>query len=107
MSLLPDPAELRAIADRIGAHAAAARARAHALGRETAELPWRGRAADVFGGSVAEVVGDLRLAAARLDDAADALRRHATRIGDASDLGLVEGALTHGVLGGALSVVGL
>ncbi|HEV7205716.1 MAG TPA: hypothetical protein VGN18_13990 [Jatrophihabitans sp.] len=111
MSLLPDPADLRAIADRIAAHATGTRSRAHALGRATAESPWRGTAADVFGTSAAEVIGELRRAAARLDDAADALRRHADRIGEASALTLVEHEITHGVLsgavGGALSLLGL
>lgn len=111
MSLLPDPAELRAIADRIAAHATAARARAHDLGRGTAELQWRGGAADVFGARVAEVIGELRRAAAGLDDAAAALRRHASRVGDATALATVEHAFTHGVLsgalGGATSLIGL
>jgi hypothetical protein len=81
MSLLPDPAELDAIADRINRHASAARARAEHLGRAVAGADWRGLAADAFHGEAHVAISGLRSAAGRLDDAADALRRHARKVG--------------------------
>ncbi|HEX3336991.1 MAG TPA: hypothetical protein VHS54_11065 [Jatrophihabitans sp.] len=77
MSLLPDPATLLAIADRIAGHAAAARARANALGAAVAGAEWRGPAADAFAWTAYGVLSGLHRAGRRLDDAADALRRHA------------------------------
>jgi uncharacterized protein YukE len=81
VSALPDPFELRAIADRIAGHAAAARDRAGRLDRAVAAAGWRGFAAEAFSVQAHLATGALRSAAARLDDAADALRRQADRIG--------------------------
>jgi hypothetical protein len=81
MFSLPDPVELTAIADRISRHAAATRARAFGLGSAVAALDWRGLAADVFRGEAHVAISALRTSAGRLDDASDALRRHATRVG--------------------------
>ncbi|HET6877862.1 MAG TPA: WXG100 family type VII secretion target [Jatrophihabitans sp.] len=80
MSPLPDPDELEAIAARIRAHATAARDRAVRLDRLVAAARWRGVAAAAFDGLAAEVVAGLRRSAGRLDDAADALLRHAANV---------------------------
>jgi hypothetical protein len=92
MSFLPDPTELDAIAERISGHAAAARARAFDLGCAVAAADWRGVAASAFYGEAHVVVAALRSAAGRLDEAADALRRHARRVSvlyeDVKNLGL-------------------
>lgn len=80
MSLLPDPAELEALAARIRAHAAAARDRAFRLDRLVAAARWRGIAAAAFDTLAAEIVVGLRHSAGRLDDAADALLRHAANV---------------------------
>jgi uncharacterized protein YukE len=80
MSLLPDPAEIYAIADRIAGHAVSARARADALGTAIAGADWHGLAAEAFDVMAYGVLGGLRRAADRLDDAADALRRHASTV---------------------------
>jgi uncharacterized protein YukE len=81
VSVLPDPAELNAIADRIAGHAAAARDRAARLDGSIAGVGWRGPAAAAFLVQAQFATGSLRGAASRLDDAADALRRHAARVG--------------------------
>jgi hypothetical protein len=81
MSFLPDAAELHALADRIARHAAAARARALVLGTTVAAAGWHGPAADAFHGPAHVSIAALRSAAGRLDDAADALRRHAVKVG--------------------------
>lgn len=92
MFFLPDPAELDAVADRISSHAAAARARAWRLGASVAAVDWRGVAATAFRGEAHVVVSGMRGAAGRLDDAADALHRHAARlrplVRDATMLGI-------------------
>lgn len=91
MSFLPDPGELYAVADRISQHAVATRARALRLSTAVGVLNWRGVAATAFQAEAQIAVAALRSAAGRLDDAADALRRHATRVGavyeDAKHLG--------------------
>lgn len=125
MSVLPDPADLAAIADRIAGHAAAARDRASRLDRAVAAAGWTGSAASAFH-LEAQVASDtLRSAASRLDDAADALRRHAARISGllaglirlgTAELGLVKDALTDpgqllpdtvDLIGDALNAIGL
>jgi len=117
MSVLPDPADLVAIADRIAAHAAATRDRAARLERAVAATGWAGFAASAFDHEAQLATGTLRSAAARLDTAADALRRHAARIssliGDivhlgADEVGLAKDALTHPgqVLPDAVDVAG-
>lgn len=80
MSQLPDPAELRALAARIDAHARAARLRADHLGAAVAALAWTGLAARAFDGEAHVVIVGLRAAADRLDTASAALRRHADRV---------------------------
>jgi uncharacterized protein YukE len=82
MSLLPDPGELRAVAARIDQHARAARARASRLGTDVASTEWQGRAARAFRAQADVALWGLRGAAGRLDDAADALRRHAEQVDD-------------------------
>lgn len=80
MSPLPDPAELEAIAARIRSHAAATRDRAFRLDQLVAAARWRGVAAAAFDTLAAEVVSGLRHSSGRLDDAADALLRHAASV---------------------------
>jgi hypothetical protein len=80
MSFLPEPAELDALADRISRHAAATRARALRLGTSVATVGWHGLAAGAFRAEANVTITALRAAAGRLDDAADALRRHARRV---------------------------
>ena len=98
MSFLPDPGELRAIATRIDQHAHAARACADRLGFAVADAGWQGRAAQAFQAQAHVAVVGLRLAAGRLDDAADALRRHAGNVGAVA--GAVEAAARAGLLTG-------
>lgn len=80
MALLPDPQDLRAIAARIAASAAAARAEAAHLQARVAGVAWQGAAATAFELLAGDVIGGLRRSADRLDDAADALRRHAANV---------------------------
>jgi hypothetical protein len=75
-----DVDELYRIADRISRHADAARAAAGGVASAIAADRWRGIAADTFAAEATNVLHDLRSAAGRLDDAADALRRHANHI---------------------------
>jgi uncharacterized protein YukE len=92
MSFPFDPADLDAIADRIAGHAHAARERASGLAAALAPASWRGVAAAAFEAEAQLTIAALRSAAGRLDEAADALRRHATRVravlADVADLGL-------------------
>ena len=117
MSLLPDPAHLAAIVDRITAHAAATRERAARLDHAVAATGWTGTAAGAFHLEAQLASDALRASAARLDTAADALRRHAARIEalladivqfGADELGLAKDVLTHPyrVLPDAIDVVG-
>src|SRR5581483_1526481 len=85
MSLLPQPSELDGIAARIARQAVTARARSAHLGASIALLDWHGVAADAFRGQAAGVVVALRVAAGQLDDAAEALRRHARAVGGVLD----------------------
>jgi hypothetical protein len=110
MSLLPDPAKLYAIADRIGDHARAARARADSLGAAAAAASWHGPAAAAFRVEAQVVISGLRSAAGRLDDAADALRRHAGNVGsllaDLEALGLDGAHLLESGITGAGRLIG-
>jgi uncharacterized protein YukE len=81
MSFLPDPAELDALADRVARHAASTRARAAMLAASVANAGWHGLAADAFHREAHLAIAALRSSAGRLDDAADALRRHAGSVG--------------------------
>lgn len=85
VNALPDPAEMRAIADRIAAHAAATRAHADRLGRRVQYTEWHGGAADTFRTASDFVLANLRRSAGRLDAAADALRRHAAQVQEVLD----------------------
>ena len=104
MSPIPSPAEMLAVADRITAHAHATRDRAAQLGAAVSGAHWRGTAADAFYGQANVLISGLRSAADRLDDAADALRRHAYRVLDrlhqlaelSRDLGSVGGDVVRG-----------
>ena len=90
-----------ATADRIAAHASAARARAGQLAAGVSAVEWHGVAADAFHGQAHLVIGGLRAGADRLDDAADALRRHAHHV--AAKIAEIERLVTHlGRTGGDL-----
>lgn len=78
--ILPDPGELDAIAERIASFAGATHTRATVLAGSLAGLDWHGLAAGAFDGLAQNVVGGLRTAADRLDDAAAALHRHADTV---------------------------
>lgn len=78
--LIGDPDELHAIADRITRHADAVRVSAGTLAAAVAGDHWHGFASDVFDAEAAALMHAMRACAARLDDAADALRRHAGRV---------------------------
>lgn len=81
MSLLfADVDELYAIADRISRHADTVRSGSASLAAAVSTAAWRGVAADVFDAEARGVMTDMRACAARLDDAADALRRHAGNV---------------------------
>ena len=80
--LVPDPAELRAFASRIGSAADTARAQADRLALSVAATGWHGPAARAFAGQAEVAIGALRTAAGRLHDAADTVRRHADRVED-------------------------
>jgi uncharacterized protein YukE len=80
MSLLPDPHELRAVAARVTAAAAAVRAQAAHLQARATGVAWQGAAATAFELLAGDVIAGLRRSADRLDDAADALRWHAAAV---------------------------
>src|SRR5579875_890847 len=80
MSVLPDPAELEAIAARIERHADTLRDQAARLVATLAATHWQGPAADAFHAQAHAVLLALRGSADRLDTAARALRRHADRV---------------------------
>ena len=98
MSFLPDPGELRVLAARIDQHAHAARARADRLGFAIADAGWHGRAARAFEAQAHVALVGLRQAAGCLDNAADALRRHAGNVG--AVVGALEAATRAGLLTG-------
>jgi hypothetical protein len=89
--IFADPDELYAIADRIARHADAVRSGASLLAAAIANDDWRGIASEVFSAQAGSVLRDMLACARRLDDAADALRRHASRLQG------VFGQLWHGV----------
>lgn len=80
MPVLPDPAELEAIAARIERHADALRGQAARLVATLAGTHWQGVAADAFHAQAHAALLALRGSADRLDTAARALRRHAERV---------------------------
>jgi hypothetical protein len=75
-----DPDQLDALATRIAAEAETIRDRARLLHRHAAEVRWRSSAADAFRARIERDVTALGGAAAGLDDAAVALRRHADTV---------------------------
>jgi WXG100 family type VII secretion target len=79
-ALFADPADLYAMAERISRHADALRSNATLLAVAVAKDGWHGSASDVFSAQAHRVLQDMRACARRLDDAADALRRHAGRV---------------------------
>lgn len=96
MSLLPDPSELYATADRITRHAEALRARSSRLIASAAQARWHSTAATAFRDDVAEIAAHMRIAAGRVEDAADALRRHAHRIeNELAVVAAAEAAVVH------------
>lgn len=109
MSVLPDPAELCAMADRIAGHASAARNRAARLDAAVGALGWHGAAAAACLAQVQVCTGGLRAAGDRLDASAGALRRHAERVSellaDASRLGADGAALFDDLLGDPAQVL--
>lgn len=78
--IFADPRELHTIADHIARHADAVRSSAVALAAGIAGDRWRGVAAEIFAAQAGSVLSDMRACARRLDDAADALHRHAGRV---------------------------
>jgi uncharacterized protein YukE len=78
--IFADPGELYAIADRIARHADAVRSNATTQAAAIAAERWRGLASEVFAVEAGSVLKDMWACARRLDDAADALRRHARRV---------------------------
>jgi uncharacterized protein YukE len=78
--IFADPGELYAIADRIARHADAVRRNATTLAAAIANDRWRGLASEVFAAEAGSVLKDMWACARRLDDAADALRQHASRV---------------------------
>ena len=85
MPSLPDPDHLCCLASRITSHACLARQEAHRLAVSAGAVTWSGFAAATFDAQAAEIVWSLRRCADRLDDAADALRRHAAVVGHVVD----------------------
>lgn len=75
--MLADPDALEAAARRLSAGAGAVRAAARRLAGTGGALRWQGTAAGAFREGLADEVARLQRSAAALDDAADALRRHA------------------------------
>jgi uncharacterized protein YukE len=78
--IFADPGELYAMAERIARRADAVRSNARMLAAAIATDRWRGLAAEVFAAETGSVLKDMWMCARRLDDAADALRRHAHRV---------------------------
>jgi len=78
--LFEDPSSLYAIADRISRHAESVRATGRTLAAVAAATDWHGLAADAFEAEAGQVSADAAASAVRLDDAADAYRRHAAAV---------------------------
>jgi uncharacterized protein YukE len=109
--LLPDTGALRARARRIHEVAFSTRLNGERLRRQLAVTEWSGPAARAFEVQAEIVLGALRTAAERLDDAAEALRAHAEAVDHAvSIVGSVLEAgwdVVTGAVGSALDLVGL
>lgn len=80
MALPGDPAALDAAAWHINRHADELRTRACRLAAAADGVRWHSTAAGAFRRDVRGLAGGLRRAADDVDDAADALRRHATTV---------------------------
>jgi hypothetical protein len=78
--LYEDTSELHAIAHRIRRHADEVRARAAALAARAEQTRWHSAGAAAFRERARCASHAMRTAAGRLDDAADALDRHANRV---------------------------
>jgi hypothetical protein len=79
-SLIADTADLHRRATHIRGHAAAVRHLAAQLARQVDAVHWDSAAAGMFRAQAHGVAAMLRHTADRLDDAADALDRHAARV---------------------------
>ncbi len=86
MALLPDPAALETAARHIRGHADDLRGRASRLAAAAETVRWHSPAASAFRGDVRGLASAFRRAAAQIDDAADALRRHAGAVRRAEDV---------------------
>ena len=80
MAVLTDPARLDALARHISSHADDLRTRSVRLAAAPEGVRWRSTAARVFRADVRGLAGDFRRAANRVDDAAQAMRRHASAV---------------------------
>lgn len=108
-----DTARIRALADRLRERADDLRSLADRLLDRAAEVPWEGLAADAMRHHAGDRATALRRTARLHEDAAEALDRHAGRVGwvaeqlDAAG-DAVEGAVEDGVRGlvGALPGIG-
>jgi uncharacterized protein YukE len=78
--IFADPSDLYAMAERIARGADAVRSNATMLAAAIATDRWRGLASEVFAAQAGSVLKNMWACARRLDDAADALRRHAHRV---------------------------
>jgi uncharacterized protein YukE len=80
MAVPIDPAVLEGVARHISEHADDLRARASRLAAAADHVRWHSSGADGFRGDVRHLVDAFRRAATGVDDAADALRRHAAAV---------------------------
>ncbi len=112
MTTIPflDTGALHDIAHRIRTEADTVRAGVARLGTATAATRWRSSAADAFRARAETLGRSLLATAAALDQAADALDRHANQVGDlvAASLALMKTGLAEGerALNGAADAVG-
>jgi ABC-type transporter Mla subunit MlaD len=77
MAALPDPAALDTVARHLSGHADDLRGRASRLVAAAETVRWHSPAAATFRGDVRDLALAFRRAAGEIDDAADALARHA------------------------------
>jgi ABC-type transporter Mla subunit MlaD len=78
--LFADPAELRAIAERLTRHAEVIRAVRDRVGVAAEQAGWRGTAAGAFAAVLTPALGAITHSTARIDDASDALHRLAAAV---------------------------
>jgi hypothetical protein len=104
--LFTDPSELRAIARRISDHAGRVRTQATTLSAAVQTAHWYSPAANQFRDRAGAISATMIRAAGELDDAADAMMRHADRVSGLLDLLRAEaGAVASGVEHGAHAVL--